>query len=197
MVRVAEAIYDAGPQPGGRAPAPGELALVQAFLNSHWDLERDFGADLFATPASLRRWLLERKLIRPSAKVGSREHAAALAVRDGLRALLVANNGGALDRRAVAELDRIAGASPLGVTLGNAEPQFVPLPGMLDGALALIISIVARSMLDGTWSRFKACRDDHCRWAFYDHSRNAAGSWCSMSVCGGRAKQRAYYARRR
>lgn len=48
-------------------------------------------------------------------------------------------------------------------------------------------------MLDGTWQRLKACRE--CSWAFYDHSKNVAGSWCSMKVCGGRVKQRAYYAR--
>jgi predicted RNA-binding Zn ribbon-like protein len=52
----------------------------------------------------------------------------------------------------------------------------------------------AVAMLDGTWSRLKACRE--CRWAFYDHSRNGAGSWCSMAVCGSRVKQRAYHARR-
>jgi predicted RNA-binding Zn ribbon-like protein len=48
-------------------------------------------------------------------------------------------------------------------------------------------------MLDGTWTRLKACRE--CSWAFYDHSRNGAGNWCSMKVCGGRVKQRAYYER--
>ncbi len=36
-------------QPGGRRPAPSELALVQAFINSHYDLEVNHGAELFAT----------------------------------------------------------------------------------------------------------------------------------------------------
>ena len=197
MVRLAEAALDAGPQPGDRPPAPGELALVQAFLNSYWDLEEDFGADLLATPEALRRWLLARGLITSDARVTARDRAAAVAVRDGLRALLIANNGEALDSEAVAALDREARAAPVAVELAAGEPAFVPLPGRLDGALSAILSIVARSMLDGSWPRMKACRDDHCRWAFYDHSRNAASSWCSMSVCGGRAKQRAYYRRRR
>jgi predicted RNA-binding Zn ribbon-like protein len=67
----------------------------------------------------------------------------------------------------------------------------------VDGALATVLGAVAAAMLDGSWSRFKACRQHDCRWAFYDHSRNGAGSWCSMAVCGGRAKQRALYRRRR
>ena len=190
MVRLAEAALDAGPQPGDRPAAPGELALVQAFLNSYWDLaEENFAADLFATPDGLRSWLLERGLIERDARVTARDHAAAVAVRDGLRALLIANNGGELDREAL--------AAPLAVELAGGDPRFVALPGRLDGALSLVLSIVARAMLDGSWSRMKACRDSECRWAFYDHSRNAASSWCSMSVCGGRAKQRAYYRRRR
>src|SRR5436305_1985822 len=82
---------------------------------------------------------------------------------DGLRALLIANNGVPLDERAVAALDAEARAAPLGVELGGGAPSFVPLPGRLDGALSLVLSIVARSMLDGAWLRFKACRDDHCR----------------------------------
>ena len=196
-MRLAAAALDAGPQPGDREPAPGELALVQAFLNSHWDLEADFGADLLATPEALRAWLVRRRLIARDARVSPRDHRAALAVRDGLRALLIANNGGPLESGAVAALDTEARAAPLGVELGGGEPSFVPLPGRLDGALSLVLSIVARSMLDGSWPRFKSCRDDHCRWAFYDHSRNGASSWCSMAVCGGRAKQRAYYRRTR
>jgi predicted RNA-binding Zn ribbon-like protein len=187
----------AGPQPGGREPAPGELGLVQAFVNSNYDLEFDHGADLLADPAALRAWLLRRGLIEPGVRVGPAERGRALAVRDGLRALLIANNGGQLDYDATNALDQAARHAPIGVTLASGEPRFEPHTGGVDGALATILAAVARSMLDGTWARFKACRQHDCRWAFYDHSRNAAGNWCSMRVCGGRAKQRAYYRRRR
>ena len=44
-------------QPGGRKAAPGELALVQAFLNSA-DLEE--GKEEFVTPEALRAWLVRR-----------------------------------------------------------------------------------------------------------------------------------------
>jgi predicted RNA-binding Zn ribbon-like protein len=43
----------------------------------------------------------------------------------------------------------------------------------------------------------KACADDECEWAFYDSSKNRSRTWCSMEVCGNRAKTRAYRARRK
>jgi predicted RNA-binding Zn ribbon-like protein len=188
---------DAGPQPGAREPAPGDLALVQAFVNSNYDLEFEHGADLMADPSALRAWLRRRGLIERAAQVGAADLERALTVREGLRALLIANNGGPLDRGAAARLDAAGRRAPIAVSLAAGDPRFEPHASGVDGALATILAAVARSMLDGTWSRFKACRQHDCRWAFYDHSRNGAGSWCSMRVCGGRAKQRAYYRRTR
>ena len=51
---------------------------------------------------------------------------------------------------------------------------------------------MATAQADGTWHRLKACADDGCRWAFYDHSKNRRGRWCSMAVCGNQHKARAY-----
>jgi predicted RNA-binding Zn ribbon-like protein len=51
-------------------------------------------------------------------------------------------------------------------------------------------------MVDGSWSRLKACRNHGCRWAFYDYSRNRSASWCSMQLCGNRTKTRTYRRRR-
>jgi predicted RNA-binding Zn ribbon-like protein len=34
-------------------------------------------------------------------------------------------------------------------------------------------------------------------WAFYDRSKNRSGHWCSMRVCGNRAKARQFRERRR
>ena len=45
---------------------------------------------------------------------------------------------------------------------------------------------------DGAWERLKACRQETCGWLFYDASRNRSSNWCSMQVCGGREKSRAY-----
>ena len=178
------------PQPGSRKPAPGELALVQSFINSHYDLEFEHGADLFVTPDALTRWLERRGLTGRSA-LTDRDTARAVAVREGLRAL--AGGGGEL-----AGLNEAARGVMIELRLGADGARFVPAAGGgLDRALAIVLSIAARAMIDGTWSRLKICPGDDCGWAFYDHSRNQSGRWCSMAVCGGRAKARAHYRRRR
>lgn len=61
-----------------------------------------------------------------------------------------------------------------------------------DGALGELIAIALDAMADGTWERLKVCDNDGCVWAFYDHSRNRSGRWCSMAVCGNRMKVKAY-----
>jgi predicted RNA-binding Zn ribbon-like protein len=62
-------------------------------------------------------------------------------------------------------------------------------------ALGRLLAIVHRAVVEGTWQRMKVCPADDCRWAFYDHSKNRSGKWCSMAECGNRMKARAYRAR--
>jgi predicted RNA-binding Zn ribbon-like protein len=185
------------PQPGDRPPAPGDLWLVQAFANSCWELERH-EQDQFETSDGLAEWLVNRDLLATGTRLREAEHRRALEVRDGIRALLFANNGIPPNAGAVERLNRaLRGPGPFVQLNAQARPDFVPWRRDFDGALALIAMIVAVAQLDGRWGRLKACRGDHCGWVFYDHSRNQAGSWCSMSVCGSRTKAREYRRRRR
>src|ERR1043165_2930930 len=85
--------YSAGPQSGDREPAPGQLALVQAFVNSHYDLEGEHGAELLHSPRALASWLSARGLLDPSRSLSRAELRRALDAREGLRAMLAANNG--------------------------------------------------------------------------------------------------------
>jgi predicted RNA-binding Zn ribbon-like protein len=183
-------------QPGDRVPAPGDLWLVQSFVNSRWDLEREL-QDQFGDRRGLAKWLSDRDLVPASTRVSEADLRRALDARDGLQALMFANNGAEFDRDAVERLDSaLRGPGPF-VRLGADSPEFVPWSRDVDGVLALIGTIAAIAQLDGSWERLKACPGDDCGWAFYDHSRNQAGSWCSMSVCGSRAKARDYRRRKR
>jgi predicted RNA-binding Zn ribbon-like protein len=184
-------------QPGDRAPAPGDLGLVQAFANSFWDLEAMLPEQL-RSPEGLHHWLRKRGLIEPRMRLGSADLRRALDVREGLRALLFVNNGSAADRDAIERLNRGLRGPGLFVQLDPSKrPDFKARRRDLDGALALLATIVAMAMLDGRWSRLKACPGEHCGWAFYDQSRNQASNWCAMSVCGSRAKAREYRRRQR
>jgi predicted RNA-binding Zn ribbon-like protein len=179
------------PQPGGRRSAPGRLALVQAFVNSHYDLEYDHGAELLGSPAALVAWLQRAGLLADSLEADDVDVQRALAVREGLRAFL-------RDGAWPGQLDRAArGASVEVRAILGGELHFVAAPGTgVAGALGVLLAIGAVAVADGSWSRLKICPGHDCGWAFYDGSRNRSGRWCSMSVCGGRAKARSHYRRR-
>jgi len=180
--------FDAGRQPAGRAPAPGRLALVQAFLNTFWDLD-GHGAERWTDAAAYGRWLAERGFgNRP---VAPEDLARALELRAALRALALANHDDAPAREAEAVLDRIAAeiAPHAGLTprFGRDDRLDVAADGP-DAALALVLGVVFAARADGTWRRLKACPHAHCGWAFYDRSRNRSSQWCSMRLCGNRTK---------
>jgi len=189
--------FDPGAQPGGRAPAPGRLGYLQAFLNSFWDLERH-GADLWATPGSYGAWLAARGF---DPTPDSEDLATAIELRETLRALALANHDGRSDPAAIGLVDRIAGrvAPHAGLVprLGDGGGRLDPAENGPQGALALALGVALLARAEGTWPRMKACPHARCGWVFYDHSRNRSGQWCSMRICGNRTKGELFRARRR
>ncbi|MGH8935164.1 MAG: CGNR zinc finger domain-containing protein [Acidimicrobiia bacterium] len=172
-----------------RDPAPGPLELVRAFVNTY-DVES--GADRLATPEALREWMGERGLLDadPITEADRRRTAE---VREALRSLLLGNTGEPLDTTSVAVLNRAAADARL--VLGfhaDGRSDLEPDARGVDRALGSLLATVFTSMVDGSWERLKACLNDECRWAFYDHSKNRSGKWCTMAVCGNRMKARAY-----
>jgi predicted RNA-binding Zn ribbon-like protein len=190
--------FDPGPQPAGRAPAPGRLAYVQAFLNSFWNLE-DHGGELWSSPDAYGAWLVARGFAgRPT----ERDRRRALTLREALRKLALANHGDAPAASALARVDDAAAALAPGVAVlprfgAGGATRLDPAGEGPDGALGLALGVVLVARADGTWSRLKACPHADCGWAFYDHSRNRAGQWCSMRICGNRTKGEAFRRRRR
>lgn len=179
--------------PEKRAPEP--LRVVQQFVNSA-DLEE--GKEDLDTPAALADWLRARDLLPSGKAVSAADHRRALEVREGLRALLLAHNGGIPDPSAVRRLEEAAGHAALRPSFPpGGAPRLIPACQGVSGALARLLGIVAASAADGSWGRLKACADDGCQWAFYDHSKNRSGRWCSMSTCGNQQKARSYRERRR
>jgi len=152
--------------------APEPLREVQQFVNSV-DLEHDVDW--------LPDWLGERGL------TGELERARAL--REALRALVLANNGATLDQPALELVNAAAARLPLQLA-ADGRLRVGPARDELDGVVAIALG----AMLDGSWSRLKACRN--CCWSFYDYSPNRSATWCSMQLCGNRTKTRAYRRRR-
>jgi predicted RNA-binding Zn ribbon-like protein len=165
---------------------------VQSFVNSRWDLNHDLEEQL-RSPSELAGWFAERRLLEPGTKLTTADLKRALEVREGLRALLFVNNGATRDDRAIERLNRALSRAALAVRFDTgATPTLASTGSDLDSALGSLASMIAVAQIDGSWPRLKACRGVHCGWAFYDHSRNQSGSWCSMAVCGSRSKAREY-----
>jgi predicted RNA-binding Zn ribbon-like protein len=180
-------------EPGARIPAPGDLRTVQQFINS---IDIEEGTEEFATPAALGSWLHAHGLTRRRARLDEADLARAVAFRELLRAMALANNGRPLEPGVIREFNRQLGALPLVARVDSTGAVWFESAGTgLDQALGRIVAIVGAEILRGRWQRLKACARDVCRWAFYDHSRNRSGTWCSMSVCGARTKVKAYYRR--
>jgi predicted RNA-binding Zn ribbon-like protein len=175
--------------------APGDLAHVQRFVNT---ANLETGSDELADPVRLSAWLDGAGLAPAGAEFDGAGRERIVEFREALRALLLANHGEEPDGNAIAALERAARDAPLVVAFdADGSARLAPAEGGVDGVLGALLGIVARAQADGTWQRLKACPGDACGWAFYDRSRNRSRTWCTMSICGNRAKARSYRARQR
>ena len=179
-----------------RKAAPEPLALVQAFVNTHYGQARRAHTEL-KNPEQLRAWLVAHDVLADGTPVTEGDFRRVLQLREALRSLLRANNETEALASQVDVLNRLASNAPLTVRFQHdGVPTIEPDIAGVDGALARMVGIVFTAMTDGTWGRLKACRNDRCQKAFYDTSKNRSGAWCSMAGCGSRLKARAYRQRR-
>jgi predicted RNA-binding Zn ribbon-like protein len=181
--------------------APGSLNVVQAFVNTK-DVEET--TDELASAASLVAWLDRSGLLGAGGEgaqhggasgpaVSEQDLDQAIRLREALRGVLRAHAGHGSATAAAADLGTIAASlqtrievGPDGLIRPAAGGQGTP------AALARLLLIAAEAGTAGTWARLKACSADNCQWAFYDRSPTRNGCWCSMQICGARAKSRAY-----
>jgi predicted RNA-binding Zn ribbon-like protein len=160
--------------------APEPLRLVQQFVNS---VNVESGEDW------LVRWFDGQGVTAFDGEQLGR----ARGVREAIRESLYANNAQRVESEPWAVLGAAAEAASLSIDFSRSE--LVPRAPGAEGAVGRVLVVSFLAMLDGSWLRLKCCRNHHCRWAFYDYSKNRSASWCSMQLCGNRTKARAYRAR--
>jgi predicted RNA-binding Zn ribbon-like protein len=182
-------------EPGGRPKAPGRLALLQRFINTHnHDFPREW--DRIGTPETARAWLRQTRLVARDDGVSEADVARLRELREAIRALAIANHGGQPGAVATDVIRRAAGTAGLSVAIDDMGGTALEPTGRgVDGAMATLLGILHEAQLSGHWSRMKGCRK--CGYAFFDRSKNRSAAWCAMSICGNRTKNRAYYRRRR
>jgi predicted RNA-binding Zn ribbon-like protein len=180
---------------------PTWLEPVLAFINS---VDVETGVDKLAPgPAALTGWLTTGGLLAAShvqAAVTRADHRLAIDLRSGLRSLALVNNGGAADESAIAVMRRVLERLPL---VAEVPHGGIGLPGLrpyrlapVRAALGVIVAGYARAVGTGDWERIRRCPAEDCAWVFWDSSAKGARRWCTMSVCGNRAKVRAFAQRR-
>ena len=173
--------------PGNRAPAPGPLRLVQRFVNS---ADRENEREELETAVALERLLAELGVrAEDAAPLTDADLRRALDVREALRELLLANNGGRVGDEALRTLESASRAAQFALRFEPGQGLLVAQAPGLDGALGRILAVVHAAMVDGSWERLKACPREVCFWVFYDRSKNLSSKWCAMSVCGNRTKK--------
>ncbi|MEV5437966.1 CGNR zinc finger domain-containing protein [Streptomyces sp. NPDC052682] len=164
-----------------RSPAPGGLALVEALVNT---LDIESGADSLDTVQGRARFGLQEDEVEQARRL-----------REALRAALLAHAGHPPHREVTPLGDLLAGA-PLVLTVDPGDGSAALTPAAARPTLlSRVAAAVADALVAGTWSRLKACEATNCHWAYYDRSPAGRGRWCSMQVCGARAKMRRYRAK--
>lgn len=99
-------------------------------------------------------------------------------------------------------------AAPLAawVAAAPARQQWLFEPGRRGWLVPMVGPTAAEVLAPVVWSaadlalawpatRLRVCDNPQCRWLFVDDSKGGSRRWCSMSVCGNRAKARRHHLR--
>ncbi|MCC8965218.1 CGNR zinc finger domain-containing protein [Bradyrhizobium sp. Pear76] len=176
----------------------------------------DTPVDWIADGDGLLRWLAQAKLvpsdvldeIKARATQGELDEVADQArdLREWFRGFVRKHMGRPLMPRALRELE------PLNRLLESDQAFSRIVPHRHDGhdgfalertrrwrsAESLLLPVgeaMAQVVCEESFSDIKACEGPACTLMFADHTRARARRWCSMAICGNRAKQAAHRSR--
>jgi hypothetical protein len=147
--------------------------LIVRFINT---LDVEAGSDVLDTVDGWQSWLCAQSLDGCFGRESLGSLREARELRDGLRTL--------------ASGERCAHVRQVGIQVALTPDGKVELSAQT--AVGLIAAAAAKVAVEQRLDRVKICPADDCRWAFYDTSRNHSRQWCSMDVCGNRAKARTH-----
>jgi predicted RNA-binding Zn ribbon-like protein len=172
-----------------------ESGRIVAFVNT---LDVEEKTDELESPAAFGRWLSQAGWDLGEAAVDEPELRRLRALREALRSLLGANNGGDCTDTDLAPLRQAVAGARFQASLGaDGAVEICVKGGGADAVESSLLLALERVQALGGWERLKACPAEDCGWAFFDSTRNRSRTWCSMEVCGNRSKTRSYRARHR
>lgn len=193
-------------------PSPALLvgdATGLDFLNTLATPAADAPIDWIADGAGLLAWLEQTRLVPADALAKLRKEARPVAfdkvadearrLREWFREFVETRMGRPLPARDLAALEPLnlilarderysrLTADANGLTLGTTRRWTSP-----DMLLLPIAEALARLASEEDFTFVKACEGPACSLLFVDHTRGRARRWCSMALCGNRAKQAAH-----
>lgn len=121
-------------------------------------------------------------------------------LREWFRGFVRQHMGRPLEAEALAQLEPLNRVLERDATFSRIVPQPEPANGPFQLQMvrlwrtpeALLLPIgeaLAQLVCAEDFSKIKACEGKPCTLYFADHTRGQARRWCSMAVCGNRAKQ--------
>lgn len=170
--------------------------MVQRFVNTRNYLH---GGDRLETVEAAGDCLVGLGLLETGERFEESERRRLVAFREGLRDVIATHNKGVGGSEATAEaLNGLISPTRLRASF-DPDGRLVLEPGVegqpVDHVMGRLIVATARAG-EQTWERLKVCRNENCRWVFYDASKNRSGAWCDMEICGARHKMRRYRERK-
>jgi predicted RNA-binding Zn ribbon-like protein len=192
-------------------------ALGLDFLNSV-ATPADAEVDWLADGDGLLAWLTQAglapadalKTLRAQAMPGELDNVAAQArrLREWFREFVRRRQGRPLssdDLRELAPLNRLLERDEKYGRLASGDPGSAGVLELRtmrrwrspDSLLLPIGEALAKFVCEEDFSNVKACEGPACTLMFADHTRGRARRWCSMAICGNRAKQTAHRNRRK
>jgi predicted RNA-binding Zn ribbon-like protein len=153
-----------------------------------------------AIPEDVERWLRDETIRRPA--IAADLHGVAVALRSAIHDVGAAIGRGATPPEgSLASLSvhyaRCVGRASLAPGKDACCWRWSFRDAPVEAALGPIAFAAVKLFTEGDFGRIKECGGHACGWLFYDATKNNRRRWCEMEVCGNRAKQKRFAARRR
>lgn len=188
--------------PGCAFPRVGER-LTLDFVNTQV-VEGGQMIELLPSDTALMRWAAEAGLpVAPSSLAAANGKALSPLVvdlRQALRTLLERHlDGAGVHRSSVRRVNEALAAPAAGGRLKRSASGWAwePAPADVASVLRAIAEDFADLVTSDVLARVSRCANERCVLMFLDRSRAGRRRWCSMKVCGNRAKVAAYHRRAR
>ncbi|BCQ27291.1 CGNR zinc finger domain-containing protein (plasmid) [Caballeronia sp. NK8] len=177
----------------------------------------DEPVDWIGDGEGLLSWLEQAQLVPIEVLAHMRSHVApaeldevaakARGLREWFRAFVQKRKGRPLSAKDLSELDALNRVlqrdEQHGVIVADANAASGFAYGMqrrwptAESLLMPIVEALAKLVCEEDFTYVKACEGPSCTLLFADHTRGHARRWCSMAICGNRAKVAAHRARLR